>query len=178
MVANLNKGFGATGAIAVSFNEELDKKLTTAFPDNTFSQNNQIGIYSIIESAKIHLSSEIYELQLKLNERIKFCNHNAQKLGLPIISIANSPIVCIVAGLPDFCLDISIRMINRGFYISSAYYPQLPLNCSGLRIIISLYQSKTDIKKMLIALKEEFEMELNKRGIKNMELKKHDLIIG
>ena len=167
MVAFLNKGFAAAGAIAVSFNEELNKKLTLAFPINTFSHNNQIGINSIIESAKTHLSSEIYELQLKLNERIKFCNDTAQKLGLPIISITNSPIVFIAAGSLDICLDISIRLLNRGFYISSAYYPLIPLNCSGLRIMISLYHSKTDIKKMLIALKEEFDMALNKRGIKN-----------
>ena len=167
MVANLNKGFGAAGAIAVSFDEELNKKLTVAFPDNTFSQNNHIDINSIVESAKIHLSSEIYVLQLKLNERIKFCNDTAQKLGLPIISISNSPIVFIAAGSPDLCLDISIRMLSRGFYISTAYFPLLPLNFSGLKIMISLYHSKTDIKKMLIALKEEFDMALNKRGIKN-----------
>ncbi len=171
MEATLNRGFGATGAIVVSFDEELNKKLAIAFPNNTFSHNNQIGIYSIVESAKIHLSSEICDLQLKLNERIKFCNDTAQKLGLPIISISNSPIVFIVAGSPDLCLDISIRMLSRGFYISSAYFPLLPLNCSGLRIMISLYHSKTAIKKMLIALKEEFDMALNKGEIKSLELR-------
>jgi hypothetical protein len=63
--------------------------------------------------------------------------------------------------------------MEKGYFLSPFHFPAAPLNCSGIRALISLYQSPNDIKGLLKALKEVYDQVLSNRGITMEDLLKH-----
>lgn len=158
VASSLSKGFGVDGGSIICTDLEMKNKLTK-FADPIIKKNpiNSSTLNAIIESAKIHLSNEIYTRQLKLKENIEVFRTTAKSFELPLVTATYTPVAFFLTGKVDISQEICFNLMKKGFYLNAIHFPSVPLNSSGLRAYISLYQSKNDIKKMLKAMKVEFE---------------------
>ena len=48
------------------------------------------------------------------------------------------------------------RMLDHGYHITPGVYPATPFHNGGVRVVLSLYQTKENIYNMLHTLKEEY----------------------
>ena len=74
-----------------------------------------------------------------------------------MINKDRTPIAFIAAGNPEMVTMICHKMLQRGYHITPGVYPATSYNNGGVRIVLSLYQSKENIDSMLEILKEEYE---------------------
>jgi 7-keto-8-aminopelargonate synthetase-like enzyme len=166
VISSLGKGFGAGGGIAICSDETMKDNLSKCAAPLIFtSPVDPPTLGAIIESTKIHLSDEIYVKQAGLKKKVDLFNSTARELDLPLINDPESVIMFIASGKTDMCAELCSNLMQRGFYASPSHYPAVPLNNSGVRIVITLYQSEEDIIKLLNTLKEEYDKALDKRGL-------------
>jgi len=92
-------------------------------------------------------------------------NSLARAVGLPVINDPKSVIVFVASGKTDMCAELCSNLMKRGFYTSPSHYPAVPLNNSGVRIVITLHQSNEDIKQLVNVLKDEYDKALQKRSL-------------
>jgi 7-keto-8-aminopelargonate synthetase and related enzymes len=168
---SLCKGYGAEGGVIVCNDEDVKKKLgTCAAPLIFTSPISPSTLGAIIESAKIHLSSEIDIRQAELKERIDLFNTTSQQLELPLISAPNTPIGFFFTGATDLSQELCANLMRRGYYVNAFHFPAVPVNSSGVRSLVSLYQSLDDITGLLTTLREEYDIALKKRGMTMAEV--------
>jgi 7-keto-8-aminopelargonate synthetase-like enzyme len=148
--ASLNKGFGSDGGIVVFLANFAT--LDDLHPI-TFKQKNIAE--SIVYSSELMLN-KIDILQSRLQDNIKLFHQRAQRNKLPLISHPSLPTVFMAAGTPINCGEICSFALNEGIFISSACYPQLPVNCSGIRINITLRHTSEDIRNLVDILSEVY----------------------
>jgi 7-keto-8-aminopelargonate synthetase-like enzyme len=170
VISSLNKGFGATNA-AMIFPNQMTKDLVhkLGLPVIFSSPTMHAGITAASALADIHLSEEIYERQAMLNERIKFFKQRVRELEIPMISPnSHTPIGFIVLGSVEAMAQFGEKMQDRGFIMSIASFPSVPLKHSGFRVSISLHQSMKDIESLLNHAAECIA-DLEKTGVFNRE---------
>lgn len=151
LTASLSKGFGAVGGIVV-----ISNGLASFADPQILSSRKKNIIKSIISSAEFMLSPNMRELQNRLLKHIRIFHSKAQQYELPIISNPDLPMIFIAAGTPVNCSNICSAVSENGMFISAASYPQLPVNCSGIKINITLKHSVSNIKNLVEALKEAY----------------------
>jgi 7-keto-8-aminopelargonate synthetase-like enzyme len=165
-VSSLGKAFGAGGGVVVCYDDQIRDRLVTCAPPLLFtSPVPPATLGAIVESSKIHLSDEITIRQNELKKRIDLFYRISKEFNLPVISDPSTPIVFIATGKPDMCREICSNVMDQGFYINASHFPAVPLNNSGIRIVISLYHSEEDIIALVNVLKHEFEKSLKKRNL-------------
>jgi 7-keto-8-aminopelargonate synthetase-like enzyme len=164
--ASLCKGFGAEGGIAV-FNDHKTKSRVLTSPEqfHSFSLLHPFALNSIIESAKIHLSTEIYKKQVDLKSKIILFMEQANEHRLPLINNFESPIFYLATGNIELANEICYNLMKRGYYTNISLYPKVPINNAGLRICINNSISDAGIIKLVETIHEELEMALIKRNI-------------
>jgi 7-keto-8-aminopelargonate synthetase-like enzyme len=163
---SLCKGFGVEGGVIACYDEEMKNKLSEATaPLIAASPANHSVLGSIVESAKIHLSGEIYTKQSALHDRVNVFRNTALEFGIPVINTLDIPIAYIPAGTPEMCREMCFGLMEKGYYVTPYHYPMVPYHNAGLRILISLYQSKDDIRNMLKKLKVEYDRALKSRNM-------------
>jgi 7-keto-8-aminopelargonate synthetase-like enzyme len=173
VTASLCKGFGAEGGIAV-FNDNETKSKVLSSPElfhNT--STNPVVLNSIIESAKIHLSAEIYKKQVDLKSKILLFINQAKEHQLPLINNFESPIFYLSTGSIELGSEICNNLMKRGYYTNISLYPRVPINNAGLRICINLSISNAEIVKLVEAIHEELEKALKKRDISVTDILKY-----
>ncbi|MDD4148543.1 MAG: aminotransferase class I/II-fold pyridoxal phosphate-dependent enzyme [Bacteroidales bacterium] len=152
LTTSLAKGFGVGGGVFVMSNEEMKRKIFTCGTSYTFSGPIQPPLLgAIIASAKIHLSDEIDVLQNRLKEKIDYTRRLGQELKLPEINPSVSPIFYYALGHPRVGYNMIKKLMNEGYYTNIGIFPTVPVNCTGLRIPVTLNQSNEDIKNVLQA---------------------------
>ncbi len=171
LTTSLGKAFGSGGGVLV-------------FPDDkSYHRVRDFGrtlIFSIqipppvlgasIASSKIHLSPEIYVLQKKLQERIKFFNQTAKMYELPLIRESLSPVMFIGAGKPLVGYNMVRRLMNAGFFVNLSVFPSVAYTNTGLRIPITLHHTNEDIENLIkvIALNLPIAMKESGQTMKNL----------
>jgi 7-keto-8-aminopelargonate synthetase-like enzyme len=163
LLTSLNKAFGADGGVLVC--PDQDTKDRIVHGGNTVIFTGPVSppaLGSIMASADIHLSDEIYCLQEKLQERVRFFNETANKLHLPLIAENDTPIFYLGLGKPEVGFDVCKAMMAKGYYLGLALYPAVSLNNTGLRATITLRHSEADIEAMLQTLSRLLPRILNK----------------
>lgn len=174
VISSLGKGFGAGGGIAICSDQAMKDRLAQCAAPLIFtSPVEPPTLGAIMESTKIHLSDEIYAKQAELKRKVELFNATAQSLGLPLINDPESVIMFVASGKTDMCAELCSNLMKRGFYTSPSHYPAVPLNNSGVRIVITLYQSDENIKQLLHVLREEYDQALHKRGLTVEEVLSH-----
>lgn len=174
LITSLGKGFGAGGGIVVCQDEKMKNWLSTCSSPLIFSLPvAPATLGAIIESAKIHLTSEIYRRQSELRERIDLFKNISQSLEIPIIDNLNTPVFFIAGGKSDFSNEVCQNVMKRGYFLNVSHYPAVPVNNSGIRITLSLHQSTKDISNLLYVLKDEYDKALRKREISLNDILKH-----
>lgn len=162
---SLNKAFASGGGLLVFPNYEMKRKILTCGSSFTFSgplQPAQLG--AIIESAKIHLSDEIYTLQNQLNKRTQLALNLIKEYKLPLMAPTESPIFYLPLGLPRVGYNMVKRLLNDGFYTNIGIFPGVPVKCTGLRLAINNGQTLEDIQNVLEAYNYHFPKVLDEEG--------------
>lgn len=153
LTTSLHKAFGSTGGVIVCPNAIIAEKIK--FCGNTLVFSGPIVppmLGAAIESAKIHLSNEIYTLQDKLRSRILKFNQLAEYYDLPYPVKSESPIIFIGVGQPNVGYNMTKRLINEGFYTNFAMFPAVPIKKTGIRMCVTLHQKEEDIENVMEAI--------------------------
>lgn len=170
LTTSLHKAFGSTGGVIICPNRIIAEKIK--FCGNTLVFSGPIVppmLGAAIESAKIHLSDEIYNLQEKLKSRVWQFNKLAETFDLPYPVKSESPIIFIGVGQPNVGYNMAKRLINEGFYTNFAMFPAVPIKKTGIRMCVTLHQKEEDIENVMSAIAhhlpraiEEEEWTINK----------------
>ena len=150
LVTSMGKGFGVSGGVLVFPNEQSYRRVREFGRTLIFSIQIPPAILGgAIESAKIHLSPEIYVKQYQLQERIRFFNQTAKLYELPLIKESLSPVMFIGMGKPQVGYNMVRRLMNAGYYTNLAVFPSVAYTQTGLRIPITLHHSNEDIENLI-----------------------------
>ncbi len=161
LFGTLSKTFGASGAVLACSNSEMYDKIKTFGGPLTFSaQLEPASVAAAIASAKIHLSSEIYELQKELRHRIEYFNACLSATELPLIDRNESPVFYIGTGMPKTGYNFVNRLMGEGFYVNLGIFPAVPVKNTGVRITISRHNEKAEIKGLVEAMEHHFPLAL------------------
>ncbi len=166
LTTSLAKGFGTGGGVTVMSDKEMMRKILTCGSSYTFSgpvQPPMLG--ASVASAKIHLSSEINELQQKLKTKIQLTRTLLDELHLPQVHASDSPIFYIALGLPRTGYNMVKRLLKEGFFTNIGIFPGVPVNCTGLRLPITNSHTDEDIKNLLQAFHYHFPKVLEEERV-------------
>lgn len=153
LISTLSKCFGASGAVMVTPNKELNRYVKNFGGSLSFSaQLEPAGVAAALASAKIHLSNDIYQMQDELFERINYCNTLIKKTNLPLIEENNCPLFYIATGLPASGYNMANRLMNEGFYVNLGIFPAVPVKNTGVRFTLSRGNKLEDIKSLIDAI--------------------------
>ncbi|HAS41879.1 MAG TPA: 8-amino-7-oxononanoate synthase [Microscillaceae bacterium] len=171
---SLGKAFGSIGGVLVCHNPALKHTIKACGSSFIFSSPVPPSVIGAsIASADIHLSPEISALQAQLRDRINLFKNSALSVGLPILGAGDTPIFFIPSGTPQTCFELSQKMMEYGFYQSSAVFPSVPYNSAGIRLTLTNWLDLEDIEKVVKVLYEQREKVLNKEKISEQDIKKH-----
>ena len=174
LVTSLGKGFGAGGSAIVCPNErEYKKILYLGVPLMFTSPVEPATLGAIIGSAKIHLSDEIYDRQNKLKNLMDQFYSGAKELDLPLVDFTHTPIAMIATGTPTMTNEIGDYVYAGNIHATGAIFPAVPYNNSGVRVLITLYQTPEDIDHLLKVLRNAFDKIYEKRNLSNADILKH-----
>lgn len=161
LFGTLSKTFGASGAVFVCANNELQRKIKTYGGPLTFSaQLEPASVAAASASADIHLSSEIYKLQKSLSEKIDFLNKSLEGTSLPLIASNSSPVFYIGTGMPVTGYDFVRRLMKEGYFVNLGLYPAVPVKNTGVRITVSSHNEFSDIHGLVQAMEYHFPLSL------------------
>lgn len=146
VATSLCKAYGAGGGALIFPNERMHRHVKNCGGPMIFSgpiQPPMLG--AAIASARIHLSSEIYRLQIELQDRIALCNRLLKIYEVPIACSSQSPIFYIKVGHPFLAGDMAKCLLDEGFYTNHAVYPAVSRRKSGIRFTLTRHLSFEDI---------------------------------
>jgi 7-keto-8-aminopelargonate synthetase-like enzyme len=169
--ASLSKGFGVCGGVLIFPDEESHRKVRTCGGSLIFT--GPLGppmLGGDIACAKIHLTDEIYDLQNKLQVRMRYFNDLLRETNLPLVAETQCPIFYIGMGLPRVGQNMVKRLLNDGFYVNLGMFPAVPVKNTGLRISLCVHQELEDIKNLTEAMQYHFPkvLEEEKRTLEDI----------
>lgn len=165
MATSLAKGFGTGGAVIICPNEKLRKNILYCGAPLVFSGPVAPPTLGAIKAAaEIHLSPEITALQEKLDRLIYIFRQTCKSLNLPLIADVQSPIFYIAGGQPDTIIEIGREIMNHGYLGTSGVYPAVPMNKSGLRLMVTLNHTEDEIISFLHTLKIVYDNKLKEKN--------------
>lgn len=166
VAVSLNKSFAAGGGALIFQDARLRDKVRNCGGTLTFSGPIQpANLGAAIESAKIHLTHEIKERQENLAENIDFFIERCQDLRLPLVNIDQTPIFYIGVGQTEIGYRIVSRLLQGNFYVNMAAFPAVSKSRAGIRIPITLNNSKRQIEVLLHYLSKNLNEFLNEESI-------------
>jgi 7-keto-8-aminopelargonate synthetase-like enzyme len=161
LIASMTKAFGATGGVFVFKDKEMYEKIDSWGGAYTYAgPMDTASLGAAIESTKLHLSDEIYQLQNQLKEKIDYCHHLLEKNNLPVISSARSPIFYIGLGTIAMGYNMIPRLMNDGYYTNIGAYPAVPESCTGLRFTLTNHLTLEDIKGLVESIARNLPLAL------------------
>ncbi|HEA29175.1 MAG TPA: GNAT family N-acetyltransferase [Leeuwenhoekiella sp.] len=155
IIGTLSKTFGANGSLIICGDAEYHRQIKNFGGPLTFSaQLDPASVGAAIASSKIHLSAEIGEMQMQLQEKIQYFNELLTKLELPIVEKNDSPVFFLATGIPETGYQLTSHLLKEGFYVNMGLFPAVPSKNTGLRITLSRHNEKEEIRELAHALKE------------------------
>lgn len=147
LITSLNKGFGASGGAIVFGPRDDDRKrkiIQRSSGPMMWSQRvNTPALGAIIESAKLHRSEALPELQAKLHSNIALFDGLVRAAGQ-----GNSvPIRYLELGSEADTLETSAYLFDNGFYVEPDFFPIVSRGAAGLRVRIRSSMSTADIEQ-------------------------------
>lgn len=155
VAASLAKGFSAGGAIVVFSDAEVARLVRTCGSTMIFSGPLQPALLGAgIASARIHLSNELETRKAELMERIRLFNHLAEEADISLGSTDETPIRFVEVGSTDRTVRLTQALMRDGFYVNAAAFPAVSEGHGGLRVALTLHQTKDDIRALVTAIAE------------------------
>lgn len=170
LITSFAKGFGANGA-AMVFADEMQKMMMRNMGSTLIFSGPvpPMILAAAIASADIHLSSEIYVRQERLQELMQHFVQQANALNLPLVRQDLTPICYLATGAdPINIADLAFELQQDGFFVNVSTYPSVPLKNSGIRITLNINQTEEAISRLLTA----FQHRMNQRGMITEEIMK------
>lgn len=162
---SMGKAFGASGGIMVFPNEEEYRRVHDYGKTSIFSIQIPPPILgAAVASARIHLSKDIYVMQKQLQERIKLFNQVARLNDLPLLSDDISPVKFICLGKPQMGYNMVSKLVQSGFYANLSVFPSVSFNHTGIRVPVTLHNTREDIEALLGAVAVNFPLALKETG--------------
>jgi len=148
LVSSLAKAFGATGGSISVFHKETAEFIARYANPYIFGGPLSLAsVAAIIESCKIHLSQEIYELQQKLYDNIRYFD----SLELPYKVLNKNqliPIRGILVKDEYRAIALGKHLFENGFVLTCATFPTVAKGKAMLRLAISAIHSKEQINTL------------------------------
>jgi 7-keto-8-aminopelargonate synthetase-like enzyme len=151
--AGFAKSFGAVGAVLAFGDRALARRVRLVGGPLTFSgpiPPPDLG--AAAESARIHLTPELVDLQDRLRNDIRWVRSEIVKRQLPLVSPAETPIWFIHVGGPERVGEMIQRLIHDGFYVNAAAFPAVPVGQGGIRFTQTLHNTRDQIEGLLSAI--------------------------
>src|SRR5690606_21343567 len=154
-----------SGAFVLSGNKGLIEKIKNFGGPLTFSaQLEPSAVAAAIESAKIHLSPEISDMQNLLQLKIKAFHRALLASNIPLMSEGTTPVFYIPVGIPETAYTLTRRLARDRFYVNAALFPAVPINKAGLRITISVYTEFKELERLAKSLENHYPKALVETG--------------
>ncbi len=149
LVSSLAKAFGATGGSISVFHKETAEFISRYANPYIFGGPLSLpSVAAIIESCKIHLSDEIYDLQQKLYDNIKF--FDAFELPFTILNKNQLiPIRGIQVNDEDLAIRLGKYLFDNGYVLTCATFPTVAQGKAMLRLAISALHTKQQIEQLV-----------------------------
>lgn len=161
LFGTLSKSFGASGAVFVTSDKELHRKVRIFGGPLTFSaQLEPASVAAAIASAHIHLSPEIQRMQQELRRKIEFLNTRLAATQLPLVDINECPVFYIGTGSPATGYNFVNRLMKAGYYVNLGLYPAVPVKNTGVRLTLSSHNTVTDIAGLVDAMEYHYPLAL------------------
>lgn len=165
MATSLAKGFGTGGAVIICPNDKIRRSILYCGAPLIFSGPVAPPTMGAIKaSAEIHLSPEINDMQERLGQLIYIFRQTCKSLNVPLIADVQSPIFYAAGGQPDTVIEMGKEMMDYGYLGTSGVYPAVPLNKSGLRLMVSLNHTGEEIISFLHTLKIIYDKKLEEKN--------------
>lgn len=146
VATSLAKAFATGGAVMIYPDKEMARKVRTCGgPMITSGPIQPAVLGAAIASAKIHLSSELGEMQEALQDNIRFANIMLKKYSLPVVSESDAAVFFIGVSTPGLGYNLVRRMMNRGYYVNLGIFPAVPIKNTGIRFTITRLHTFTQI---------------------------------
>lgn len=160
IVTSLAKAFGTCGGMLMSGNPGL-KSILERF-GNAWSQYlNSAGLGAGLASLKIHESEELISLQDRLTQNLALFD----KLMQPQNKGAKSPIRLIPLPSADRASEAAQKVFELGFYTSPVFFPIIPKETAGLRVMPKASLTAAEIERFCGILKS---LDLDKKEATNV----------
>lgn len=151
IVGSLAKAYGASGGF-ISLDSPKYRDLLYRFGGPLgWSQNPNPAVMGAANaSAKLHLSSELGELQNRLRENIRIFDSlvSTKEQG------SFFPIRRIRLGEVDKAVFFSKKVYEKGFYLSPVAFPIVAKNDAGVRVMLRADVDKNTIRELANAIQE------------------------
>jgi 7-keto-8-aminopelargonate synthetase-like enzyme len=179
LTTGMTKAFGTSGGLLIFPNEKIFQLVKNTSKAFIFSiQMPPMILGATIESAKIHLSNEIYTLQNELMEKVEFFNSMAKRYHLPLINETHSPIGFIGVGKPDVGYNMVRRMMNKGYFFNLSVFPSVSYNNTGLRIPITRLNTFDDIENLVKEISNQLPLALEDSQSSMSDIYKHFKLVA
>jgi 7-keto-8-aminopelargonate synthetase-like enzyme len=179
LTTGLTKAFGSAGGVLVYPDEKSFRLVKNTSKSFIFSiQMPPMILGATIESAKIHLSEDIYKFQEELADKIHFFNETAKQLSLPLISESVSPIGFIGVGKPDVGYNMVRRLMNRGYFVNIGVFPSVSYNNTGLRLPLTRLHTYEDIENLLKEISIQLPLALEDSQSSMSDIYKHFKLVA
>ena len=104
---------------------------------------------ALIGSVEIHLSDNLPGYQDELLDLIRYFRDKCKNMKLPLYTKDETPIQMLKAGSSKLTYLILEKLIQMGIFATSAVYPAVPEEDSGIRVTLTRHIKKQDIDKLL-----------------------------
>jgi 8-amino-7-oxononanoate synthase len=159
IVASLGKGFGAAGASLLLSSEEQERLITRYGVPYAFAIGpNTAVIGASLASAKLHRGPELQNRQDRLQKLL----HRFDELVDTAQCGHKMPIRMVRLGDDHLAISCGQWLLQRGYYLTAAFYPTVAKGEAGLRLCMTADHSMKDIEAvalLLSAWKAEFGWE-------------------
>jgi len=150
---SLAKAFAAGGAVLLFPDEETARLVRTYGSTMIFSGPLQPPLLgAAIGSARVHLTPEIDARQRTIAERIQLFDRLAGARGVPLGSADATPIRFVRIGKTDATYSVAVGLMDDGFYTNPGVFPAVSRDQGGLRVALTLHQTRDDIQALVDAI--------------------------
>ncbi len=166
VAAGFAKSFGSVGAVLVFGDPAAARRVRLVGGPLTFSGPiTPPDLGAATESARIHLTAEHAERQERFCADIDWVRAEIVRRGLPVVSMAKTPIWFVRVGSPERVAEMISRLIADGFYLNAAAFPAVPVGEGGIRWAQTLHHSREDLAALMDAIERHLPEVLGKPDI-------------
>ncbi|MDP3274204.1 MAG: aminotransferase class I/II-fold pyridoxal phosphate-dependent enzyme [Deltaproteobacteria bacterium] len=171
VVTSLAKAFGSGGGVVVTSDRALLETARLVGGPYSFSGPLRPGDLGVcVASARLHLTSEITELQERLAARVELANQLCRSLKIPTVIENEAPIRFIALGRAEAVYRMSELLRDDGFHVNVSGFPAVPASLGGVRIAINALHTEEEIRSLFENMARHLPQVLAETGVTRDEV--------